>query len=215
MNRPDLMDLVGQRVTVTHPNSHTTSTGKLVALADHPTLILDLDDGHRMVYRQDRCKVTPADDTPAPIPPWEQEILDRQAATIGLENTLLAHLGRMLANLQQHIDQRAAELAQPLIDEACEAAAVEVSGARGMQQRAEDLVVEMRRQLAALERNYERYRQRAEAAEDAIVKTHDHLGRNLTGLIGKSGYEVGYRSCADEVTHILNGTNGQAEGTPA
>ncbi|MFI7468180.1 hypothetical protein [Nonomuraea sp. NPDC049646] len=67
LNRPDLMALVGQRVTVA-PRYGESSTGKLVALTDQPSLILDLDDGHRMVFPQYRCKVTSASDTP-PEPP--------------------------------------------------------------------------------------------------------------------------------------------------
>ncbi|MER7500473.1 hypothetical protein AB0L05_27825 [Nonomuraea pusilla] len=198
MNRPDLMALVGQRVTVTTtaPIVDNPVTGKLVALADQPTLILDLDDGRRMVMPQYRCKVTPTDEQPEPLTPAE-ELLDQQAATITRENTLVEQLDRMLANLQQHIERRAAELAQPLIDEAREAAAVEVKTAQGKQQRAEDLTAELRRHLSTLDRQRADYQQRAENARA-------HLSRNLAGLVGKSGYEIGYRDCANEITRILD-----------
>lgn len=75
----------------------------------------------------------------------------------------LAQLDHMLANLQQHIDERAAELARPIIAEAHAAASDDVKSAQDKQQRAEDLVTELRRQLATLERHNQRYQGRAGA----------------------------------------------------
>ena len=66
LNLPDLWVLLGQRVTVTQPGPgwERMLTGKLTAITDQPTMVLDLDDGRRMTFLQSRCKVTPADDTP-------------------------------------------------------------------------------------------------------------------------------------------------------
>ena len=126
---------------------------------------------------------------------------------------LVIRLDRMIANLDQHIDQRAAEIAEPQVAYAEALAAERDTTLREERhrwdQRLADLQTEFQRQIAVLQRNSERYRQRAEAVEDVIVKTHDHLGRNLAGLVGKSGYEVGYRACASEVTSILDSATGQ------
>lgn len=84
-------------------------------------------------------------------------------------------LREMIANLQAHIDQRAAELAAPLIAQAQEAAAIEVKGAQGMQQRAEDLITELRRHLTSLERQGLRYHERAEQAEAANARVLDRV----------------------------------------
>jgi len=74
----------------------------------------------------------------------------------------------MIANLQAHIDQRAQELARPLIYDAREAAATEVKTAQREQQYAEDLVAELRRHVKALEQ--QRDRLRAEIAELRAVR---------------------------------------------
>lgn len=87
-----------------------------------------------------------------------------------VRDDLLSELKGMTADLQGHIERRAAELAQPLIDQAREDAAVEVKSAQGMQQRAEDLNTELRRQLRPLGRQVDHYRQRAETAEAANAR---------------------------------------------
>lgn len=129
------------------------------------------------------------------------------------QDDLIAQLGNMTANLSEYIERRAQELAQPLIDEAREAAAVEVKDAQTGQQRAEDLVTELRRQLAALERNRERYRQRAETAENAITTARITMRANTRPVPNHpTDYQRGYQACADEVGAALNDTT---EGTPA
>lgn len=195
MNRPDLFALVGQRVTVTNPNGSASWTGKLAAVGTEPCVVIAQDHGPRLCLPQSYT-VTPAE-PPEPLAPWEEEILDQQATVIQRENTLVERLDRALANLDRHIEQRAQELAQPLIYDAREAAATEVKTAQDKQQRSEDLVAELCRQLRALERQLTDQRQRVE-------NVRAHLNRNLAGLVGKSGYEVGYRSCAEEVTYILD-----------
>lgn len=68
------------------------------------------------------------------------------------QESLLDRLDGMLANLQQHIDERAHDLARPLIAQAHAEAFDEVKSAQDRQQRAEDLVAELRRQIRVLER---------------------------------------------------------------
>lgn len=58
-NRPDLMTLLGHYVTVTNPHVGSSWSGKLVALADDPFLVIDQHDGTRMVLPQ-RFYVAPA-----------------------------------------------------------------------------------------------------------------------------------------------------------
>lgn len=168
MNRPDLVALLGRRVTVTAPGPawERTLTGKLVAITDQPTMVVEADDGQRRDFLQYRCKVVLAVDTPPEpaqpvdpesIPDWESPF---PGPVVDAATAVLAQLDRMLANLQAHIDQRAAELAQPLIDETRDAALADIKAARDGQQRSEDLVAEMRRQLAGLERQATRDRER-------------------------------------------------------
>ena len=114
---------------------------------------------------------------------------------------LVIRLERTIANLDAYIEQRAREIANPRIAATEQDAAEQVANAEQerdqRQQRSEDLVAELRRQLRALERQLTDHRQRVE-------NVRAHLNRNLAGLVGKSGYEVGYRSCASEVTSILD-----------
>lgn len=63
MTRPDLMALLGRRVTVTNPNAGRAWTGKLVAVADDPSVVIDQDRGPRMTLPQ-FFTITPADDAP-------------------------------------------------------------------------------------------------------------------------------------------------------
>lgn len=175
--RSDLMALLGHRVTVTNPNNSTSWTGTLIAVTDGPSVIIDQDTGPRMTLPQ-RFTITTADDTRPTPATWDQYIAKDgdllphlQAAQRTLQQeSLLDRLGNMTANLSEYIDQRAQELAQPLIDEARETAAIEVKGAQGMQQRAEDLNTELRRQLRPLQRQVDAYHQRAKAAEAAVER---------------------------------------------
>lgn len=116
----------------------------------------------------------------------------------------LARLDDMLANLQAHIDQRATEVAQPHIEEAREAAATEVKGAQGLQQRAEDLNTELRRQLKALESQNTRIRQRAEASGASVVRCLSALSETFEHE--PSEWQRGFRACALHATRALNGT---------
>lgn len=63
-----------------------------------------------------------------------------------------------IANLRAYIEQRAGELAAPHIAAAGVAAGEEVAAARRAQERAEDLVAELRRQVTLLERQLEQAR---------------------------------------------------------
>ncbi|MGW6502940.1 hypothetical protein [Nonomuraea angiospora] len=78
----------------------------------------------------------------------------------------------MIGDLQGHIERRAAELAAPHIAEAGVTAGREVADARAKQQRAEDLVTELRRRVTALQRRDEAYRERVDAAE-AIIRAQN------------------------------------------
>lgn len=91
-------------------------------------------------------------------------------------------LADMIANLEGYIERRAAELAAPQIAKAREAALVGVEGARGLQQRAEDLAVELRRQLRAVTRRADEHSARAKAAEAAVdrVRRLCHLTINAS-----------------------------------
>jgi predicted RNase H-like nuclease (RuvC/YqgF family) len=86
------------------------------------------------------------------------------------ERFALVTLRDMIANLEAHIDHRAAEIAAPRIDEAREAEAAGVERAQREQRRAEDLVAELRRHISALERRRDEQRQRAEQAEADLAR---------------------------------------------
>jgi DNA helicase IV len=86
------------------------------------------------------------------------------------QDDLLDRLDGMLANLQQHIDQRAQEIAQPLIAKAQQDAEAQVDRAQGRQRRAEDVVTELRRQIRVLESSREDQRRRAVKAEEANTR---------------------------------------------
>jgi hypothetical protein len=146
VNQPDLMALLGGRVTVISTTSPSRWAGKLVAVCNEPSLVIEEDHGERMTLPQS-FTVVPLDEKSAPAAC--REIGSASGYLVGArvhgQSDLVAQLDRMLANLQAHIDQRAQELAQPLIAKAREAAAVEVKTAQREQQRAEDLVTELRR----------------------------------------------------------------------
>lgn len=61
-------------------------------------------------------------------------------------------LVEVTANLQKHIDERAAEFARPLINAARAEAAEKVRAAMAEARRQEDLVAELRRQIVHVER---------------------------------------------------------------
>jgi hypothetical protein len=237
--KPELMALLGQRVTVTSPHIPINSwTGKLVAIADDPSLIVDLDDGRRMVLQQ-TCTVTRADGHPEPgqpvdpeaIPDWERAFVglpshrdlinsviasdsgdllkDLQSAKRVLrEESLLDRLDTIAANLQAHIDQRAAEVAQPAIDQA-RADVEEAQQERDdWRTRFTDLRRELQRQLQVVER-------RAARAETAIVRARTTIHLNTNGVTrGQVMFEadqwhLGYRACADHITRALSPTDQQ------
>jgi hypothetical protein len=66
MNRPELMDLLGEHITVTNPHAGTSWTGKLVAIGDEPCVVIDQDHGPRLCLPQS-FTVTRVDD-PSPAP---------------------------------------------------------------------------------------------------------------------------------------------------
>jgi hypothetical protein len=155
VNRPDLMALLGERVTITTPTANTSWTGTLLALGDEPCAVIAQDHGARLCLPQSYT-VTRAEEPPPE--PRQDDLLNR--------------LDGMLANLQQHINQRAAELAAPHIAEIGLAAGKEVADAQAGQQRAEDLAAELRRQLAVRERYNQSYQGRA-AAIRAMHPEHE------------------------------------------
>jgi hypothetical protein len=166
VKQPDLMALFGRRVTITNPNNSASWTGTLIAATDGPSVIIDQDTGPRMTLPQ-RFTITPADE-PQPEPSPASGYL--VGARVHGQPDLVAKLDGMLANLQQHIDQRAADLAAPHIAEIGLAAGKEVADAQAGQRRAEDLVAELRRHISALERRRDEQRQRAERAEAAVER---------------------------------------------
>ncbi|MEU6781473.1 hypothetical protein ABZ912_19895 [Nonomuraea angiospora] len=97
------------------------------------------------------------------------------------EQFALTTLRDMIANLQAHIDHRAAEIAAPRIAQAHADAFDEVKSAQGMQRRAEDLNVELRRQLRVLQRQRTEYRERAEDAEAALATARENRGPEIHG----------------------------------
>ncbi|GAA4933929.1 glutamyl-tRNA reductase [Nonomuraea thailandensis] len=86
--------------------------------------------------------------------------------------SLLGTLSDVIANLDDYIERRAAERAASRIAEGGAAAAERVQSARGMQQRAEDLATELRRQLNARDRQVDDLRRRVEEAEAIIRATN-------------------------------------------
>lgn len=228
MNRPDLMALLGHRVTITTPNGSSSWTGKLVAVGNEPCATINVEHGPRLCLPQS-FTITPADDTP-PAP--QEEVAFRietcQNETIsGPDNGHLvgarvhgwpdmqtvardlATLRDMITGLQAHIDQRAQELAQPLIAEAHAAAFDDVKAAQAAQQRAEDLVTELRRQLEYADRHVKNYRQRAEQAEAANARMRKLIDSYPPGSnFVTSGAARLFRD-------TLDGPLGQTEGTPA
>lgn len=117
-------------------------------------------------------------------PSWLNADVTASGRTAARENTLTARLEGMLANLDAHIDRRAQELAQPLIDQARQQAAEKVRDGQAAQQRAEDLVAELRRQIRALESNREHYRKRAEKAEAGNARVRELHSSVRYGLHG-------------------------------
>lgn len=122
----------------------------------------------------------------------------------------------MIANLQAYIDRRAGEIAKPHINAARGAAFDQVVTAKREQQRVEDLITEMRRQFAALERHNERYRERAEVAEAAIVRGLAALATPPSPDPDANEFTIatwrrGYQACAAHVRTALNGNLDQQE----
>lgn len=93
------------------------------------------------------------------------------------QESLLDRLDGMLANLDAHIERRAQELAQPLIAKAREAALTDIERARHQQQRAEDLVTELRRQIRALDWHRNEQQGRADKAERSAEQTEAAIDR--------------------------------------
>lgn len=65
MNRPDLMQMLGKRVTVTNPHAGSTWTGTLAALGDEPCAVIDEDDGARFCIPQSFTITRAAEPQPA------------------------------------------------------------------------------------------------------------------------------------------------------
>lgn len=69
---------------------------------------------------------------------------------------LVARLEQVTADVEDHLERRARELAEPHIRKAIEDARVLVEAAQDRQQRAEDLSAELRRQVLAQEHRAQR-----------------------------------------------------------
>lgn len=129
------------------------------------------------------------------------------------QEDLLNRLSNMTADLQGYIERRAGEVAAPHIAEAGRLAGEEVAAARRQQERAEDLVAEMRRQLSALERHQREYRERATTAEKAIVRGLAALASPPSPDLDAHEHTIatwkrGYHACAEHVIRALNGDTG-------
>jgi hypothetical protein len=61
-----LDDLLGQTVTITHPTLPGTWTGRLIALADHPSVVIEQPDGRRVSLPQ-TYGIQPADQPLTPV----------------------------------------------------------------------------------------------------------------------------------------------------
>jgi hypothetical protein len=202
MNRPDLMALLGERVTVTNKNTPArTWTGKLVAVCDDPSLVIEEDHGERMTLSQS-FYVAPLDEKSAPA----------ACSDIG---ACVATLRDTMANLDAHIERRAQELAQPHIEQALGEVAEAQDERDHWKERFAGLQQERQRQLAPLER-------RAVTAETAIARArstvHLNTAANLGGrrvASGPTDYQRGYQACADHVTTALNGATDQQEADRA
>lgn len=72
-----------------------------------------------------------------------------------MTTVLAAELVTVTANLDEHIQRRAEELAAPLVAEAERKANEAVRDARMAVQRQEDIVAELRRRIAVMERQRE------------------------------------------------------------
>lgn len=57
------MDLVGKEVVVTNPTVHTTWRGRAIGYADQPTLMLEMEDGFRLMLPAAWAKEALADET--------------------------------------------------------------------------------------------------------------------------------------------------------
>lgn len=202
MNRPDLMDLLGHRVTITNPGG-SSWTGKLVAVGNEPCLVIDQDRGPRICLPQSFA-VAPADPpAPEPLAPWELELLDQQAAAIQRDNSLAERLDRAMANLQQYIDQRAQELAAPLFAQARAKVDEAREETRHWRTRFTDLQREMGRQNDVLYK-------RAARAEAAIARATATMRANTQpSPTHPTDYQHGYQACADHVRAALHGTDQQ------
>lgn len=96
----------------------------------------------------------------------------------GLDPVGMIYLAELTANLQRHIEERAAELAAPQIAAAEKAAADRVSETEAeltaTRQRSRDLEAELRRQMTAVERNSGRARSQALRAASRDLALLDH-----------------------------------------
>lgn len=243
MNRPDLFALVGQRVTITGPGHADPLTGMLTALADHPTLILDLDDGQRRVFRQDRCKVTSADELPEPSQPmpaepprksnaqWERLAIREPNGDItytwpNVPPTADLVTGDNVAQLlDRQLDRLAATLHDSLarLDAHIDQRAHEIAAPRiiAVEERAAEQLAVAREEAGHwrdrfTDLQYE-YRRQLQVADRRAVRAETAIARALATLALNAQLQAddrGYQACADHVTTALNGTTDQ-EGTPA
>ncbi|MEV0584074.1 hypothetical protein [Nonomuraea sp. NPDC050310] len=110
-------------------------------------------------------------------------------------------LRAMISDLDGYIERRAAELAAPIVAKAQEEAAAEVQGARGLQQRAEDLNVELRRMLKVRDRQVERARERAEHAEAAVARFRAFLNDDFRQWCSPHGVAATY---AERLIEVLD-----------
>lgn len=119
---------------------------------------------------------------------------------------LASRLDNMLANLDAHIEARAQQLAQPLIAKAHADAFDEVKAAQDAQQRAEDLVAELRRQIRALDRQRDGHQQRADKAEAVVERIRKYIDEEFRFWCSPHGVVADYAKALLDVIDREAGT---------
>lgn len=99
------------------------------------------------------------------IPPSTGPMQDPPATVIWADGPAMTRLETMIAGLDAHIERRAREIAQPLIDAAQAEAREAVGAARADARRWKDCNDELRRRIASLERRLETTRARLADAQ--------------------------------------------------
>lgn len=123
---------------------------------------------------------------------------------------LVEKLAETAASLQAHIEARAREIAQPQIYAAQDAAASRIAGisheAAMQKQRKDDLIKELRRQLAASVKNSERLNRENKAAREAIKRVESvrvWVNEDRKGFLFAEDVWAALGECGSGVTRYL------------